>query len=688
MNLIIVESPTKAKTITRFLGDNFLVESCQGHIRDLPKGKLGIEVENDFTPQYVIPTKKRKIVNQLKKIAKKADQIYFATDEDRAGESIAWHLDYILKAPHSQRIAFHEITSEAIKESLKSPRKINLDLVQAQQTRRILDRLVGYKLSPLLWKKIFKGLSAGRVQSPAVRLIVDREKEINDFKPQEYWSLQAELMAQEKIIWANLIKKNNLRIEKLDLKSKKQIEEIIKDLTKATYVIENIKIKEVQKAPRPPFITSTLQQEANNCLGFSTKQTMMIAQQLYEGVPLGEKTNTGLITYMRTDSLSLSQKFINESATLIKKEFGSDYQQTRHYQSKSKLAQEAHEAIRPVSCQYPPDKIASYLNKNQFKLYDLIWRRALASQMSNEILESMAVDIKAKEYTWRANGLTIKFLGWAKLYPEKQKENLLPLLKNGQVLALKKLHPSQHFTEPPGRYTEASLVKTLEKHGIGRPSTYASIISTIQTRNYINKKGKALFPTKIGILVNDFLTKHFPEIVDYKFTALLEDQLDQIAQNKKEPLKILQEFYQPFIKEVKMKEENIKKTFKDEETDKICPQCGQPLVIKTGRFGKFLACTGFPECRYTKSLSDENGNSVNEKIDIPCPKCGGEIVKKRTKKGKFFFGCSGWPKCDFALWDEPVAEKCPDCDSLMVKKGEKIVCPQKDCPGKKKQKKD
>jgi len=678
MDLIIVESPMKAKTITRFLSDDFLVESCNGHIRDLPRGKLGVDPEKNFETQYVIPTTKRKIVNKLKKLGEKADKIYLASDEDREGEAIAWHLDHILESKNTKRISFHEITQEAIKQALKTPRQIDINLVNSQQSRRILDRLVGYKLSPLLWKKLVKGLSAGRVQSPAVRLIVEREREIEKFKPQEYWSIEAELKDKKETFWAKLVKKGGKTLDKLEIKTEKQVQEIIKDLEKAEYKIIDIRKKEINKSPRPPFITSTLQQQASRNLSFSVKQTMVIAQQLYEGVSLNKKGAAGLITYMRTDSLNLSEKFLKESQSFIKKVYGDKYLEKRVYKTKSKTAQEAHEAIRPTDCQNTPEKMAKYLNKNQLKLYDLIWRRAMASQMSKQILDSTAVDIEAKQYLFRANGLNIKFDGWLKIYPEKQKENYLPDLKINQILELKQLKPDQHFTEPPPRYSEASLVKILEEYGIGRPSTYAPIITTIQTRNYVLKEQKRFKPTEIGILVNDLLVKHFFDIVDYKFTAQLENNLDEIAQGKEDYLKMLNNFYQPFIKNLQMKEEEIEKKFTDEQTDEKCPKCNEPLVIKMGRFGKFLACTGFPKCRHTKSLTDSSGNN-HEKIDIPCPKCDGEIVKKRTRKGKFFYGCSNWPKCDFAVWDEPTDEKCPKCKSIMVKKGDQIKCSNKEC---------
>ena len=689
MNLIIVESPTKSKTIQEFLDSKaYTVESCNGHVRDLPKGKLGVDTENNFKPQYVIPLKKRKFITGLKKLAQKADKIYFASDEDREGEAIAWHLLQIFKSlkkqkkresePQYHRISFHEITENAVKSSLKNPRDIDLNLVNAQQSRRILDRLVGYHLSPLLWRKVVKGLSAGRVQSPAVRLIVEREREIEKFKPQEYWSIEAELKTEKECFWAKLIKKDDRTLNKLEIENKEQSEKIIIELEKATYQVSEIKKKQIKKNPLPPFTTSTLQQEANKNLSFSTKQTMMVAQQLYEGIALNKKKVTGLITYMRTDSLNLSEEFFNESRSFIEKKCGKNYYQKHIYKTKSKNTQEAHEAIRPTACENEPEKIAKYLNKNQFKLYDLIWRRALASQMSEQILDSTTVNIKADQYVFRANGLDMKFDGWMKIYPEKQKENYLPQLEVNQILELKQLKPNQHFTEPPPHYTEASLVKTLEEYGIGRPSTYAPIISTIQARNYVQKQQKAFYPTQMGILVNDLLVEHFPKVVDYQFTAEMENELDKIARGEKDYLKMLNNFYQPFIKNLKMKEKEINKTFEEEQTDKKCPKCNQPLVIKMGRFGRFLACTGFPNCKYTQSLNEKNSLN-NETTGVPCPKCSGEIVKKRTRKGKFFYGCSSWPKCDFALWDEPLDEKCPQCGSIMVKSGKNIRCSNKEC---------
>ncbi|MCD6442121.1 type I DNA topoisomerase [bacterium] len=687
MDLIIVESPTKAKTISQFLGKNFIIKSCNGHVRDLPKSKTGVDIKHGFEPQYVIPTKKRKLVNELKKIAQTADKIYFASDEDREGEAIAWHLQQILKTSKNEnqktyRISFHEITESAVKKALENPRQINLDLVNAQQARRVLDRLVGYGLSPLLWKKIFKGLSAGRVQSPTVKLIMDREKEIKEFKPQEYWTISVFLGDKNNPLEAKLRQENDHILSKFEIDSSKKAKQICEELEKAEYKIINLGAREINKSPLPPFSTSSLQQEANTKLGFSVKQTMFIAQKLYEGIKLGNKKIVGLITYLRTDSLNLSEEFLIESQKIITKEYGAKYLEIRRYKTKSKASQEAHEAIRPTSIFRKPEQIKPYLDEKQYKLYNLIWKRALASQMSKATLISTSLDISASKYQLRAKGLKIKFPGWLKIYPEKQKETSLPNFSIGQKLKLIKTEPQQHFTEPPPRYNEASLVKKLEEMGIGRPSTYAPIISTIQARNYVQKEQKKFYPTETGQLVNELLEKHFPKIVDYNFTAKMENDLDDIAQKKKKYAIVLDNFYKPFKKNLMEKEKQISKKFTDEETDEKCPICGKKLVIKTGRFGKFLACSGFPECRFTKNLGEKNNNkNNNEKIGVKCPKCKeGEIVKKRTRKGKFFYGCSAWPKCDFALWDEPTGEKCPKCGSLMVKVGEKVKCSNKECP--------
>ena len=684
MNLIIVESPAKAKTISKFLGKDYKALSSYGHIRDLPKADLGVDIENNFKPKYVIPTKARKIANELKKTAKKADLVILATDSDREGEAIAWHILQILdpnKVKH-QRIIFHEITKQAIEKALKNPQQINMKLVNAQQARRILDRLVGYKLSPFLWKKVAKGLSAGRVQSVTVRLIVDREREIEAFKPEEYWSIAASLLKiknqkskiknNEESFNAILIKINGEKLPKLGIKNKEQADKILKDLKGAEYKVIDLVSREVKRHPLPPFITSTLQQEAARKLGFSAKQTMRIAQQLYEG---------GHITYHRTDSFNLSDQALKAAQEFIKKEFGSNYalDGSKIYKTKTKSAQEAHEAIRPTQASRQPAKIKQHLDQKQYKLYDLIWRRFIACQMKSAILDATTIDIQANDsksspYIFRATGSTIKFDGFLKIYPTKFKETLLPSLSKEEILKLIKLFSEQHFTQPPARYNEASLVKTLEEYGIGRPSTYAPIISTIQERGYTEKNEQKRFvPTEIGLIVTDLLKENFSQIVDVKFTAYLEEDLDKIASGRQNWLIVLKEFYQPFEDNLLKKYDEVAKKIIEEPTDKKCPQCGQNLVIKLGRFGKFYACPGFPECKHTEPIVNSTG--------VQCPKCQkGKIIERKTKKGKTFYSCSQYPRCEFALWDKPIDEKCPKCDSLLVQtKGKKIKCSNKEC---------
>lgn len=680
MKLIIVESPTKAKTIAKFLGSKYKVLSSFGHIRDLPQKELGVDVKNGFEPKYIVPAKARATVKQLKEAAKKSGLVILATDQDREGEAIAWHILEILdsgKIKKYQRIVFHEITKKAIEEALEKPRQIDMNLVNAQQARRILDRLVGYKLSPFLWKKVVKGLSAGRVQSVAVRLIVEREQEIKAFKPEEYWSIEA-LLKKEKTadqFISRLIKKDNKTIAKLAIKNKKEADRILKDLEAATYQITGIQSKEIKKQPDPPFITSTLQQEAARRLGFSAKQTMRLAQELYEGIELGEGGSTGLISYMRTDSFNLSGEAIEQSRDFISQNFGQNYlpAAARIYKTKSKTAQEAHEAIRPTSAIRQPDQIKQYLDPRQYRLYDLIWRRFIACQMSTAIIDSTSVDIAAKKYLFRANGSTIKFDGWLRIYPSKLKENILPPLSQKEILQLVKLQTNQHFTQPPSRYGEASLVKTLEEYGIGRPSTYAPIISTIQERGYVQKnEQKKFIPTEIAFTVIDLLKENFGEIIDIKFTAHMEDDLDRVANGELGWLPMLKNFYQPFETNLNKKYQEVKKKKIEEPTDKKCPDCGQPIVIKLGRFGKFYACSGFPKCKHTEPIINSLG--------VKCPKCQeGEIIEKRTKKGKIFYSCSRYPKCDFALWDKPIGEKCPKCSALLVARKNKTVCSNKEC---------
>ncbi|MBI4090250.1 MAG: type I DNA topoisomerase [Candidatus Kerfeldbacteria bacterium] len=731
-DLIIVESPTKAKTISRFLGKEYRVESSYGHIRDLPKSKLGVDVEKDFAPQYVVPTGSRKIVTGLKKAAASADQVYFATDEDREGEAISWHLAELLEQPATKlkRIAFHEITEEAIREALAHPRQLDLRLVDAQQARRILDRLVGYELSPLLWKKVAKGLSAGRVQSVAVRLIVEREREIQAFKPQEYWSLEAAFTPPSgQSFTAKLAKRDGATIDRLDLTSKAEVDGILEHLNGAAYRVAEVQRKEVKRHPLPPYTTSTLQQDANRKLGFSSRQTMSLAQQLYEGVELGSEGSVGLITYMRTDSFNLAKKFMGEAGNLIEAAFGQNYHQPRTYQTKSKGAQEAHEAIRPTDPKHTPESVKVFLEDRQFKLYDLIWRRAIASQMREAVMDSTSVDVVSNTspvYTFRATGQVTKFDGFLKVSTESVKESELPMLNRDETVTLKELKPEQHFTEPPARYSEAGLVKKLEEYGIGRPSTYAPTIATVIDRGYVERIEKRLKPTDIATIVNDLLVGHFPEIVDYQFTAKMEQEFDEIAEGGKDWVPVIREFYGPFKQHLTTKEETLnKKELTEQATEYVCEKSGHPMVIKYGRFGKFLACTGYPECKNTKELNDDNTIAAEKKIEgvgetcpqcgqgqltmkrgrfgpflgcnrypdckyikniqkgtgVTCPQCGqGEIIEKRSRYGKVFYSCNRYPECKFALWSKPTGEKCPESGDLLVygAKGT-IRCSSKTC---------
>lgn len=683
MQLVIVESPTKAKTIKQFLGKGYSIESSFGHVRDLPQKELAIDTEHDFKPKYVIIPRARKTVNQLLEKAEKSQNIILATDQDREGEAIAWHLTQALNLKNPQRIVFHEITKSAIEEALKNPRKIDIGLVDSQQARRILDRLVGYKLSPLLWKKVARGLSAGRVQSVAVRLVVERQKEIDEFKPEEYWTIEAILQNKsQQQLSASLIKKDDKAIPKLGIKTKEQAEEIAKDLKGLEYKVENIEKKEIKRYPLPPFTTSTLQQEASRKLRFSAKQTMFIAQELYEGIPLENKKAFGLITYMRTDSLNLASQAIYKIREIIDENFGKNYLPIKpnFYKTRAKGAQEAHEAIRPTFPERKPEEIKQFLNKNQFNLYNLIWHRTIACQMKPAIFDNTAIDIETTKsktnhiYGLRANGHILKFEGFLKAWSMKNGDVILPDIKKNELLKLIKLIPGQHFTEPPAPYSEATLVKALEENGIGRPSTYAPILETIQKRGYVIKRARYLYPADIGILVNNLLVKHFPKIVDIGFTAKMENDLDDIAEGKKKWVPIIEKFYRPFEANLKQKYLEIsKRKIVDEKSDEICEKCGAPMVIKTGRFGKFLACSKFPKCRNTKNIETTLG--------IKCPECGqGEIMERRSKRGTTFYGCNQWPKCKFALWDLPTGEKCPKCNSLLVKtRQNKVKCSNKDC---------
>lgn len=692
MRLIIVESPTKARTLQSFLGPEYRVLSSYGHIRDLPKDEFGIDVEHDFKPRYVIPAKAKKAVVLLKKEAEKAETVILGTDEDREGEAIAWHLVRVLDLDEPRvkgrnpkeavaRIVFHEITKSAIEEALKNPRDIDMRLVDAQQARRILDRIVGYKLSPFLWKKVTRGLSAGRVQSVAVRLVVEREREIQAFIPQEYWTIEALLqkITNYKLQVANkskfqntkskneltalLVKKDGRVLDKFAIKNKEVAEDTVKDLGGVEYRVTNIEKKEVKRNPLPPFTTSTLQQEAFKKFRFPAKMTMQIAQQLYE---------TGHITYHRTDSLNLSNLALNMAKKIIVGAYGQNYYQFRQYKAKGR-AQEAHEAIRPTYPNRTPDKIN--LEKQQVRLYDLIWRRFIACQMKEAIFDATTVEIAAKNYTFRAAGQILKFDGFLRVYPVKFEESQLPPLKKNEILELIKLIPSQHFTQPPPRYTEATLIKALEENGIGRPSTYAPIISTIQERNYVEKDEQKRFkPTDMGIAVNDLLVTHFPKIVDLKFTAEMEENLDKIAAGEKQWVPVVREFYQPFSELLEQKYQEVsKREVTQTPTEKKCPACGGQLIIRLGRYGKFHACSNFPKCKYTEPLEKTS-------LEIKCPKCGeGEITERRTKTKKVFYSCSRYPECDFALWDRPTGEKCKKCGQLLVQRGNKIKCSNKDC---------
>ena len=670
MKLAIVESPTKSKTIKKFLGNEYEVVSSYGHVRDLPKSKLGIDVENGFKPQYIVPAKARKNVKALKDAAKKAESVILATDEDREGEAIAWHLKELLELENPERIVFHEITESAIKESLKKPRKIDNNLVDAQQARRILDRLVGYKLSPFLWKKVARGLSAGRVQSVAVRLIAEKEKEIKEFKSEEYWKITA-ILFKEKEFEALLVKINEKAISKLDIKTKEEAEKINKELEGAKYEVLNVEKKKVKKNPLPPFTTSTLQQELSKKFRLSAKATMAIAQRLYEN---------GLITYHRTDSLNLSEQSLFSAKSFIEENFGKEYfGGFRKYKSKGKT-QEAHEAIRPTSPEKTPESLKNDLDNRFYKVYDLIWKRFIASQMKEAIFNSLSVDIKAGDCLFKANGQTLEFLGFLKVYPIKFEEKELPNLNENDILKLIKINLSQHFTKPPSRYNEASLIKALEENGIGRPSTYAPIISTIQDRNYVEKnEDRRFFPTEMGLTVNNILMEHFPQIVDINFTAKMERELDEVAEGKDTLEKTCRDFYEPFSKNLEEKYEEVsKKEFTEKPTGENCPECKSPIIIRLGRFGKFYACSSFPKCRYTKPIKKTT-------IGIKCPKCKeGELVEKRTKRKKIFYGCNKYPECDFALWDKPTGEKCKDCDSLLIEKKNQIKCSNKDCKSNKK----
>ncbi len=690
-NLVIVESPAKSKTISKILGSNFIVKSSFGHIRDLPEKKIGVDVENNFEPTYEAMTKSKKVIADLKKAVAEVGHVYLATDLDREGEAIAWHLQQLLKLndTNTDRITFHEITETAIKDAVAHPRKIDMALVDSQQARRILDRLVGYKLSPVLWKKIKRGLSAGRVQSVAVMMICDREEEIAAFVPVEYWSVTAELQKDKNDLSfkAMLVSKDGKKYEKLDIKNKQQTDDILKELENAQYKVSSVEKKERKRSPYPPYTTSTMQQDISRRLGFSSSKTMMVAQKLYEGINIGGQGVVGLITYMRTDSLNVAAVAQKEALNFIDTNFGKNFlpQKPRFYKTKSKGAQEAHEAIRPTSVKRTPEMMKQYLTADEYKLYTAVWNRFVASQMTDAVYDTVTIDIAANAYGFRASGSTLKFEGFMKVYSvteENSKEPKLPLLASGDILNLLSITPEQHFTEPPARYNEASLIKTLEEYGIGRPSTYAPTIKTIQDRLYVRLDNKKFYPTELGMTVNKFLKANFKDVINYKFTADIEEQFDDIAENKIKWQDVIKKFYEPFSGNISQAEGADRMKVQPKATGEICPKCGKPMVIRDSRRGPFLACTGYPECKTAFSI-DKDGNKISnepEKTEEKCPKCGGVLLKKIGFKGKAYLACEHYPECKttFALdkngnkvikpEPEKTDIKCEKCGSIMLKR--------------------
>jgi DNA topoisomerase I len=674
--LVIVESPAKARTVGRFLGKGYTVKASVGHVRDLLRSQLSVDVENDFTPKYRVPNEKRQVVKEIKSLAQSAEEIFLATDPDREGEAIAWHLreSAELDPKSTHRVVFHEITEPAVAEAFAHPRDINMDLVDAQQARRVLDRLVGYHLSPLLWRKVRGRLSAGRVQSVALRLVVEREREIDAFVPEEYWSIEAEFQPEgrQDTFIAKLARVDG---QEPVLGTEVEVQPILADMEAAAYAITKVKRGERKRNPLAPFTTSTLQQEASRRLGFTARRTMALAQQLYEGIDVGEGGSVGLITYMRTDSTNIAESAQNEAREFIANRYGNKFMpaEAPKYRTKSRGAQEAHEAIRPTSVLRQPESIRQHLDRNQFRLYQLIWQRFLASQMSAAIYDTLTVEVTGKsvghEYLLRASGSTIRFQGFLIVYEESKDEDLAapeeedvripPDLLEGQPQKLVRLIPAQHFTQPPPRYTEASLVRTLEENGIGRPSTYAPILGTLQQRGYVNRDGKRLIPTETGMLVNDLLIEHFPDILDVGFTSRMEEDLDRIASGNERWVSIVNEFYGPFAKDVQRAEEKMPEVKADlEPIGRACPECGHDLVIRWGRYGKFISCSNFPNCRFTEPWL--------EKIGVNCPKDGGEIVERKTRKGRIFYGCANYPECDFTSWKLPLPSPCPECGGLLV----------------------
>ncbi len=682
--LVIVESPAKAKTIKKYLGSGYEVIASMGHVRDLPQARLCVDVKNDFAPKYAIIKGKEKLVSELKAAAQDADTVYLATDPDREGEAISWHLAYILglDAGDMNRVTFNEITKTGVTEGMANPRTIDLDLVNAQQARRILDRLVGYSLSPFLAKTIRRGLSAGRVQSVALRIIVDREAEIRAFKPEEYWTIDARLTAEgsKSIFAASFYGDRNGEIK---IHNEDEANAILAKLESVPFAVESVKKGKKNKQPAPPFITSTLQQEASRKLGFQAKRTMKVAQELYEGVEIQGMGAIGLITYMRTDSLRISDDAINEAVQYIGERWGKSYlpSKPRHFKTRAN-AQDGHEAIRPTSVALTPKDVEKSLTKDQYKLYKLIWERFVACQMANCVLNTSQAAIAAGEYIFKASGYNVAFDGYTVLYEEgrdveEEKGKDLPKLEAGMAIKVRELKGSQHFTQPPARFTEASLIKTLEENGIGRPSTYAATITTLTSREYVTREGKSFKPTELGEVITKLMKEKFPEIVNIKFTAAVEKDLDEVQSGNVDWVETLHGFYDEFdkkLKKVKKEMDGVKIQLEEDKTDFICPNCGKPMVVKFGRFGKFIACSGYPECKTIKKIVNDTG--------AVCPKCGGKIIEKKSKRGRVFYGCDQYPKCDFVSWDAPSGQNCPVCGKVLLQKKDKaktLYCVTPDC---------
>ncbi|EFQ57382.1 type I DNA topoisomerase [Streptococcus downei] len=676
-NLVIVESPAKAKTIEKYLGRSYKVVASVGHIRDLKKSSMSIDFENNYEPQYINIRGKGPLINDLKKEAKKAKQVYLASDPDREGEAISWHLAHILDLDEKgkNRVVFNEITKDAVKNAFVEPRAIDMDLVDAQQARRVLDRIVGYSISPLLWKKVKKGLSAGRVQSVALKLIIDRENEIKAFKPQEYWTIDGAFKKGNKKFQASFY---GLDGKKLKLETNEDVKKVLAKITSDEFKVDKVEKKERRRNAPLPYTTSSMQQDAANKINFRTRKTMMVAQQLYEGISLGRGGQQGLITYMRTDSTRISPVAQNDAANFISDRFGAKYSKHGSKVRNSSSAQDAHEAIRPSSVFNTPESIAKYLNKDQLKLYTLIWNRFVASQMTAAVFDTMKVTLDQNGVIFTANGSQVKFDGYLAVYNDSDKNKMLPDMAQGDTVKKVSTNPEQHFTQPPARYSEATLIKTLEENGVGRPSTYAPTLETIQKRYYVRLVAKRFEPTELGEIVNNLIVEFFPDIVDVAFTAEMEDKLDAVEVGKEQWQKVIDAFYKPFEKELEKAEAGIEKIqIKDEPAGFDCDLCGHPMVIKLGRYGKFYACSNFPECRNTKAITKE--------IGVTCPTCGkGQVIERKTKRNRIFYGCDRYPDCEFTSWDLPVGRNCPKCDHYLVEKkvrggGKQVICSNSDC---------